>query len=236
MLTWIYILSHAAYEPTQKLYGGRVITLNPGQCVLTLKELAEVSQVSIETIRRILVGYETEKQIEKRSSNANTLITVLNWTKYQENEKPFEKPLRNGCETDEKPTYLRKNLRREEGKKQTFLPDQVNANVEAADQHAGRVQRCMMYYQSAIHLFYSATEKEAVEQLADEYPEQDFKAAVDKAKENGVRNTTAWRYIGKILDTGGVKDFSNKHKKNDAEAGYNEAKKILESGELDELF
>lgn len=66
----------------------------------------------------------------------------------------------------------------------------------------------------------------------------DFKLATDKAKENGVNHTRAWKYIAAILDTGGVKKFApanRKSKKNDVIATTAEALKILERGDLIDL-
>lgn len=103
---------------------------------------------------------------------------------------------------------------------------------------ADKVARCVSYYQNIIHPFCNTTEFEAVKQLAEEYPEMDFKLATDKAKENGVNHTRAWKYIAAILDTGGVKKFTpanRKSKQNDVIATTAEALKILERGDLIDL-
>lgn len=103
---------------------------------------------------------------------------------------------------------------------------------------ADKVIRCMDYYQQVIHPFCNTVERDAVSQLAGEYPEFDFKLATDKAKENGVNHTRAWKYIAKILDTGGVKNFArpnNRKKQNDVTATTAEALKILERGDLIDL-
>lgn len=117
---------------------------------------------------------------------------------------------------------------------QTKNKDQVNAKGKTADHHAGRVNRCMDYYQSAIHAFYSVTECDCVAALAAEFDEPAFMAAVDKAKKQGVNHASAWKYISAILRTGGVKDFGKGsavvQKKNDVVSGAAAAAKLLESG------
>lgn len=117
---------------------------------------------------------------------------------------------------------------------QTKNKDQVNAKGKTADHHAGRVNRCMDYYQSAIHAFYSVTECDCVAALAAEFDEPAFMAAVDKAKKQGVNHASAWKYISAILHTGGVKDFGKGsavvQKKNDVVSGAAAAAKLLESG------
>ena len=121
-------------------------------------------------------------------------------------------------------------------------PADLNADLNQAAKisigPADKVARCVSYYQNIIHPFCNTTELEAVKQLAEEYPEMDFKLATDKAKENGVNHTRAWKYIAAILDTGGVKKFApanRKSKKNDVIATTAEALKILERGDLIDL-
>ena len=121
-------------------------------------------------------------------------------------------------------------------------PADLNADLNQAAKisigPADKVARCVSYYQNIIHPFCNTTEFEAVKQLAEEYPEMDFKLATDKAKENGVNHTRAWKYIAAILDTGGVKKFASanrKSKQNDVIATTAEALKILERGDLIDL-
>lgn len=117
---------------------------------------------------------------------------------------------------------------------QTKNKDQVNAKGKTADHHAGRVNRCMDYYQSAIHAFYSVTECDCVAALAAEFDEPAFMAAVDKAKKQGVNHASAWKYISAIFRTGGVKEFGKGsavvQKKNDVVSVAAAAAKLLESG------
>lgn len=121
---------------------------------------------------------------------------------------------------------------------QTKDQSQVNEEAKAADQHAGRVASCMDYYQSAIHAFYNLTERGCVSALAAEFDEAAFKAAVDKAKKQGVNHTGAWKYVDTILRTGGVKDFSKgkaSGRKNDLVSGAAKAAALLESGDVIDL-
>lgn len=160
-----------------------------------------------------------------------------------------------------KHTYIYKNYKKgiKNNIKQTINSNQVNVeSVESVENlndvlqetqnqkpavkksisPADSVKRCMDYYQKVIHPFCNTVEKEAVMQLAGEYAEYDFMRATDKARENGVNHTRTWKYIAKILDTGGVKDFAqtNQRKnKNDVQATTEEALKILERGDLIDL-
>ena len=57
----------------------------------TLREISDSLKINPSKVNRVLHFLESEKQIEKRSSNKKTLITVVNWDNYQLKEKQFEK-------------------------------------------------------------------------------------------------------------------------------------------------
>ena len=126
---WCYILSEVAYEETRVLFKNEEIILSKGQLLTTVKDIALKLKVSESKVNRILKKLEIEKQIEKQSSSKNTLITVLNWERYQSSEEQNEeqvtnerqtndKPVTNKRQTDGKPSYYNKNIRIEEDKKE----------------------------------------------------------------------------------------------------------------------
>lgn len=99
---WLWILNEACYEEKRAWFKSKDIVLQKGQILTTVKEISKDLNVSEKKVYRILNLLENEKQIEKQASNKNTLITVLNWEKYQSCEEQDEKPVRNEWETSEK--------------------------------------------------------------------------------------------------------------------------------------
>ena len=114
--------------------------------------------------------------------------------------------------------------------KQTQNAKMVNQKTEALDQHAGRVNKCVEYYQSAFHPFFNRTEANAVMQMGRDYTFEQFKAAADIAKNNGINHGGTWKYVAKVLAT----TFSRPKKKGIAET-TEEVLEILERGESLEL-
>ena len=114
--------------------------------------------------------------------------------------------------------------------KQTQNTKVVNQKTEALDQHAGRVNKCVEYYQSAFHPFFNRTEANAVMQMGRDYTFEQFKAAADIAKNNGINHGGTWKYVAKVLAT----TFSRPKKKGIAET-TEEVLEILERGESLEL-
>ena len=226
-----------------------------------------IKRVSEKQIRMALQNLEKLNfiSVEKASTllKDGKIITIVKWYYYQSKNADFEgkqKGKERGKQNG-KHTYIYKNYKKgiKNNIKQTTNSNQVNVksveNVENLNDAlqetqnqkpavkksispADSVKRCMDYYQKVIHPFCNTVEKEAVMQLAGEYAEYDFMRATDKARENGVNHTRTWKYIAKILDTGGVKDFAqtNQRKnKNDVQATTEEALKILERGDLIDL-
>ena len=116
--------------------------------------------------------------------------------------------------------------------KQTQNGKVVNHKTEALDQHAGRVKKCVEYFQSAFHPFFNRTEANAVMQMGRDYTYEQFKAAADIAKNNGINHGCTWKYIAKVLAT----SYSKPKKiKGIAETTEEALKIILEGGESLEL-
>ena len=114
--------------------------------------------------------------------------------------------------------------------KQTQIEEEVNQETVPLDQYAGRVNKCVEYYQSAFHPFFNRTEANAVIQMAKDFTFEQFKAAADVAKNNNVNHGGTWKYIAKVL----VTTFSKQKKKGIVET-TEEVMKILEGGESLEL-
>ena len=122
---WCYLLTEAHHEDGERaLFQNKEIVLERGQLLKTVTEIANDLHIKEMKVYRILKLLENEKQIEKRTSNKNTLITVLNWEEYQSCEKQNEEQMKNKCKTDVKqmkdecktdvkPSYYNKELKKE---------------------------------------------------------------------------------------------------------------------------
>lgn len=98
---WCYILTEAKFEEERVLFKKEEITLTKGQLITTTKDIATKLNICESKVNRILKKFEIEKQIERRTSNKNTLITVLNWDYYQSSEKQNEGQVKNEWKTND---------------------------------------------------------------------------------------------------------------------------------------
>ena len=99
--TWVYILMSVNHAETNELLAGKVVKIKPGQGIFSTPKMSSVLDIHVSKLRRILKTFENEQQIEQRTTNQGTVITVLNWDKYQQREQPNEQRVNNDCTTSE---------------------------------------------------------------------------------------------------------------------------------------
>ena len=120
---WVYILCHVEFQPTDIVFEGKRITLQPGQGLFKFSKVASELKIPVTTVHRITELLKNEKQIEKKTSPRNTVITVVNWDKYQTSEKQNENQVENKWKTNGKQMenlhISNKNLRNKELKNST---------------------------------------------------------------------------------------------------------------------
>ena len=83
LAVWLYILCHVEWRPTDVVFEGKRITLQPGQGLFKVIDIANDLRIPETTARRIVNLLKSEGQIGVQASPRNTVITVVNWKKYQ---------------------------------------------------------------------------------------------------------------------------------------------------------
>lgn len=109
---WLYILLSATHKPKDVLFGGKRITLKPGQLLTGRNKIAEKFNISSSKVQRILKTLESEQQIEQQTGSKNRVITVKNWGKYQNSEQQSEQQLNNNWTATEQQVNTNKNKKK----------------------------------------------------------------------------------------------------------------------------
>jgi len=109
LAVWIYLLLNATHKEMPALFKGEKITLKPGQLITGRKSIADKLKISESKIFRIINEYKSEQQIEQQTSNKNSLITIVNWDKYQQSEQQIETQMNNKRTTTEQQVNTNKN-------------------------------------------------------------------------------------------------------------------------------
>lgn len=83
LAVWIYLLLNASHTEYPVLFGGKKISLKAGQLITGRKSIASTLGISESKVRRILDLFEIDQQIDRQRTNKNSLVSILNWDKYQ---------------------------------------------------------------------------------------------------------------------------------------------------------
>ena len=119
----ITLMAKACWKPTEYMWAGRVVNLEPGQLITTLPELAELCDATISETRTALDHLQKLNFLTGQSTGRGRLISIVNWGKYQqdeiENRRPIDRPIADQSQASDRPKqshYMYKNI--EEGKKE----------------------------------------------------------------------------------------------------------------------
>jgi len=110
---WMYLLLKATHQLYPVNFDGRIIELKPGQLVTGRHAIAEVTGVHNSKVKRILAVMRTDQQIDQQAGVKGSVITVLNWTRYQSSEQQNGQPTTSERPASDQPATTNKNERTE---------------------------------------------------------------------------------------------------------------------------
>jgi len=79
---WVHLLLTATHKEVKTSWGGKTITLKPGQLIAGRYQLSKETDIEASFIKRALKRYKSDLQIDLLPSPTSTLITILNWPYY----------------------------------------------------------------------------------------------------------------------------------------------------------
>ena len=97
---WIWLLCNVAFEQHDTICYGKVIHLKPGQIATGRKKIAQCTDLNENKVYRALTALKSLGNIEIKATNKYSIITVVNWYKYQdENAKRTSSEQQNNSKT-----------------------------------------------------------------------------------------------------------------------------------------
>lgn len=153
-IVWITLLLMAAHEEKNVLLNGQKIQLHPGQLITGRKQLSEKTHVEQHKVDRILKVLKNEQQIEQQTTTGGRLITLINWTKYQESEQQNEQQVSNEWATSEQRVSTIqecKNVKKEKNKYIYAREEPLDSAIKDFVEHRKKMRKPMT--DRAIELF-----------------------------------------------------------------------------------
>lgn len=84
---WLELLIRANHAKNDWNYKGKLCSVNPGECIVSLNTLATSTGMKISKIRSILKRLKKAKMITTNSTPYHTVIEIVSRSKYQETNK-----------------------------------------------------------------------------------------------------------------------------------------------------
>jgi len=123
---WCVLLLKANHKKRKVVFDGMVVELEAGQFITGRRKLAEETGIQESKIYRTLKLFETEHQIEQLANKRFTVISILNWDKFQgrynENEQQNEQPVNNPRTTGEQLVNTDKNDKNDKNERNIIIP------------------------------------------------------------------------------------------------------------------
>lgn len=121
---WIHLLLKANHYDYEEMLGAKPIICKPGQFTTGRKQLSLETGISESKIERILTYFEKiEQQIEQRKTSTNRLVSIRNWSDYQESEQQIEQQVNNDRTTSEQRPNTLQEYKEEKKYKKILLSE-----------------------------------------------------------------------------------------------------------------
>lgn len=124
---WMWLISEAAWKPHRRRIGGRVIELDRGQYVGSLRFIASKWRWSEPKVRRFLKTLVDEKMVDANTDAGMTVITIRNYNSFQRTSLPTD--AMHESNTDAAATQQRRKVEDKENKE---VITEANASAASA--------------------------------------------------------------------------------------------------------
>lgn len=202
LAVWLYILSHVEWRPTDVVFEGQRITLQPGQGLFKLRELASIFRIPETSLRRIVSLLKSEGQIGAQTSPRNTIISVINWKKYQtvggqNGGQMADKWRTSGGQMADLPIIKEKEEREESISNNNYSDSNILQSVDnPVDNFDEDAHDARIFFQERICPIRNLQENVRLEAMVNTYGLGAFKEAVSVAKQHGGHSL---QYVEKVL-------------------------------------
>jgi len=109
---WMYLLLHAYHKERYQTIGNQNVLVKRGQVPVGRYAISEETGVEPSKVVRILNKLKSEHQIEQQTTNKFSMITIVNWEQYQNNEQQSEQRVNNECTPSEQRVNTIKNVKK----------------------------------------------------------------------------------------------------------------------------
>lgn len=126
---WLRMLSDANFEDKKHLFNGSLMEVKRGQIIFGLEAWSAKTGVSIAKLRRMIKMLENDKMISRQKTNKYSLISILNYTKYQDDDRQSA----GKAQADDKQNATPKEVKNIRIKEEKSIDDSAESPSEKKD-------------------------------------------------------------------------------------------------------
>ena len=130
LTVWIYLLISANHKNTSIVINNQKILIPCGSLLTSRARIGKDTHIHESKVERILKYLKIEQQIEQQSFNKYRIISITNWSVYQDSEQQSEQQMNSKRTADEQQMNTYKNDKNDKhnknDKKKGFIPPTLN--------------------------------------------------------------------------------------------------------------
>ena len=171
---WILLLLKANWKPAY--FKG--VLVDRGSFITSARNLAKESHLSVNTVRRLLQLLENEHQITRTVTQSWTLISVVNYAKYQdieENDGTLNDTYLNTSADTQTDTLTAHNRRNKEYKEYKYINNTCSEQTSFASEQATELPPLILKDGTRFHI-----SENHFKEFSDAYPNVDVKDQIFK--------------------------------------------------------
>lgn len=127
---WVYLLLKATHKEMPVIFGKEKMMLMPGQLITGYTQIASDLGISRSKAQRIIKRYADDMQIETHSNSKGTLISIVNWDKYQLCDTDFDTEMIRNRYASDTQVNTNKNIKNVRKKEINIIKDTSPVQIE----------------------------------------------------------------------------------------------------------
>lgn len=191
---WVYLLLHATHTEYSTIFNGQRIMLKPGQLITGRKSIADFFRINESKVKRILTAFENDQQIDRVRSNKNSLISIVNWEKYQCFDQQYDQQVTSKRPANDQQMTTYNNI--DKGIKEERKDNM--SSPTSGDRPAYPYEDIIAYLNQKAGTHYRHTSEDSRKHIRarflDGYTVEDFRTVIDK-KVQEWKGTEQERYL-----------------------------------------
>jgi len=108
---WIWCLCKASHKERKHSVGLKEVSIKEGQFVFGRKKASMELNMEESKVYRLIKTFEKREKIEVKSNNKFSVVTIANWSFYQDGEQQSEQQSNNKLTTNEQQSNTNKNVK-----------------------------------------------------------------------------------------------------------------------------